>query len=171
MSAQAAPAPEGISHVATITADLDRLRAFYEGVLGMTCTAVMRMSEAPYLRHAFLAAGPGVVHVFEQPGYDPVADGIPNEIGRRGRVDHFGLMVADEVELAAVRDRLVDAGASEGVVTDFGSVLSVHFCDPDGLHAEVNCPNPAFDRRSQSSDEIEEEAEPDPTRAFSVAAR
>lgn len=169
MSAAPSPVPSGISHVATITADLDRYRAFYEDVLGVRCVAVMRMNHEPHLRHAAFAAGSAVLHVFEQPGYDPAADGIPNELGRRGRVDHFGLMVADETELAAVRDRLVAAGSAEGTVSALGPVLSVHFRDPDGLDAEVNCPNPAFDHRTESRDEFVEIAEPDLRRVFAGA--
>jgi len=34
-------------------------------------------------------------------------------------------------------------GASDGFVTDFGSILSVFFRDPDGLEGEVCVANPA----------------------------
>ena len=33
--------------------------------------------------------------------------------------------------------RLVDAGASDGVITDFGEVRSIFFSDPDGMEGEV----------------------------------
>lgn len=146
-------APRGFSHVAMITADLDRFRRFYEDVVGLRCVAVMHMNHPPHLRHAAFAAGDvGVLHVFEQPGYDPATDGIVDEIGRRGRVDHFGLLVADEAELAAVAKRLVAAGAADGTVSELGPVLSVHFQDPDGLAAELNCPNPAFDPGDETRD-------------------
>lgn len=136
----------GFSHVATITSDLDRFLDFYVGELGLEHLVTMEMADGPKLRHAFVAVEPGCgIHVFEQPGYDPAGAGIPNEIGRRGRIDHFGLMVADRTELETMRDRLVTAGASDGRITALGPVLSVHFVDPDGLHAEINCPNAVFE--------------------------
>ena len=33
--------------------------------------------------------------------------------------------------------RLVDAGASDGVITDFGEVRSIFFRDPDSMEGEV----------------------------------
>ena len=33
--------------------------------------------------------------------------------------------------------RLVDAGASDGVINDFGEVRSIFFRDPDGMEGEV----------------------------------
>lgn len=163
----AAPVPRGFSHVATITADLDRFRTFYEGVLGLRCVAVMRMNHPPHLRHAAFATGDtGALHVFEDPGYDPVAAGIPDEIGKRGRVDHFGLLVADEAELGVVAQRLVAAGASDGSARALGPVLSVHFTDPDGLEGEINCPNPDFVEAGDPMDSFIELAAPDLVRAF-----
>lgn len=161
------PAPNGFSHVATITPDLDRFRRFYEDVVGLRCVAVMQMKHPPHLRHAALAAGRGgVLHVFEEPGYDPDAAGIPDEIGKRGRVDHFGLMVADETELVAVAQRLVAVAASDGAVQELGPVLSVHFRDPDGLVAELNCPNPAFDHEREPGDSYIEIAAADLIRSI-----
>jgi catechol 2,3-dioxygenase-like lactoylglutathione lyase family enzyme len=136
----------GFSHVAVNTADLPRFRRFYEGLLGVPMGVTMRMDHPPYLRHAtFHLDDPVVLHVFEVPGYDPVGDGIGAEIGQRGRIDHFGLQVADEAALRAVADRLRAAGATDGEVRSFGPVLSVHVTDPDGLELELNCPNLAFD--------------------------
>jgi hypothetical protein len=36
-----------------------------------------------------------------------------------------------------IRRRLIDAGASDGTVNDFGRVHSLFFRDPDGLEGEV----------------------------------
>ncbi len=41
-----------------------------------------------------------------------------------------------------IRRRLIQRGASDGFVTDFGPVLSVFFRDPDGLEGEVCVANP-----------------------------
>ncbi len=135
----------GVNHIAVNTADLDRFRRFYEGVLGLDTALVGRLTHDPFLRHGVLETGGGpVLHVFEVPGYDPAAEGIPDEIGRRGRVDHFAFVVADEPALEEVAARLRAAGASDGEVRSFGPVLSVHFQDPDGLHLEVTCPEPGW---------------------------
>jgi catechol 2,3-dioxygenase-like lactoylglutathione lyase family enzyme len=154
--------PFGVSHVAAMTADLGRYRAFYEDVIGLRTLAVLRMTEPPLLRHAFLAVDDStVMHVFEQPGYDPVAAGIGTDIGRRGRLDHVGFFVADVEALTAVRDRLVAAGASDGVVTPLGPVLSVHFRDPDGFEGEINAVNLDFDPARVDHSVIEEQPDPD----------
>jgi catechol 2,3-dioxygenase-like lactoylglutathione lyase family enzyme len=154
--------PFAVSHVAAITPDLDRYRAFYEDVIGLRTLATLRMTEPPLLRHAFLAVSDTtVMHVFEQPGYDPVADGIGTEIGRRGRLDHVGFFVADVEALTAVRDRLVAAGASDGVVTPLGPILSVHFRDPDGFEGEINTVALDFDPSRVDHSVVEEEPDPD----------
>ncbi len=64
---------------------------------------------------------------------------FPQEMFRRGRIDHLALAARDEDALEKLRDRLVAAGACEGHVTDFGSILSVWFTDPDGMEMEVCC--------------------------------
>ena len=55
----------------------------------------------------------------------------------RGHLDHFALGMADAESFEEARERLVRAGASDGMVTDFGSVRSVFFVDPDGFEAEI----------------------------------
>lgn len=154
-------APTGISHLAGITADLDRYRAFYEGVLGLRAGVVLRLPHPPYLRHAiFFVSDSCVLHVFEEPGYDPVAAGIGTEIGHRGRLDHFGFLVRDRDELEAIRERLVAAGASDGTVTPLGPMLSVHFRDPDGLEGEINAVDDTFDPEAMDEDEVIEVPDP-----------
>ena len=41
-----------------------------------------------------------------------------------------------------IRRRLINRGAADDFVTDFGPVLSMFFTDPDGLEGEVCVPNP-----------------------------
>ena len=60
----------------------------------------------------------------------------------RGRLDHIGLRAASVDAFDEIRDRLMNVGASDGFVTDFGPVLSLFFTDPDGLEGEVCVPNP-----------------------------
>lgn len=136
----------GFSHLALNTADLQRFRRFYEGLLGIPMGVTLRMDHPPYLRHAtFHLDGPVVLHVFEVPGYDPTSDGLGTEFGQRGRIDHFGFQVADEAALGTIADRLKAAGATDGEIRPLGPVLSVRVTDPDGLELEVNCPYLDFD--------------------------
>jgi len=58
----------------------------------------------------------------------------------RGRLDHFGLQAASIENFDEIRQRLRDRGAADEFVTDFGPVLSMFFCDPDGLECEVAWP-------------------------------
>lgn len=151
----------GLSHLALYTADLDRFRRFYEGLLGIRVGVVLRMAHPPYLRHATFHVGDALVlHVFEEPGYDPQAKGIGTGMGERGRIDHFGFMVRDEAELRAVAERLRGAGATDGDVRRFGPVLSVHVTDPDGLELEINCPDLEFELDG-AGEEVEEIGLPD----------
>jgi catechol 2,3-dioxygenase-like lactoylglutathione lyase family enzyme len=136
---------DGVSHIALLTADLGRFRRFYEGILGIPLGVVFKMQHPPHLRHAtFHVANGPVLHVFEVPDYDPTAQGIGADMGERGRVDHFGFMVADEATLRVVADRVRAAGAGDGTIRALGPLWSLHVTDPDGLQLEVNCPNLAY---------------------------
>ncbi len=60
----------------------------------------------------------------------------------RGRIDHFGLQAASPNAFDTIRTRLMNQGASDGTINDFGSAHSVFFRDPDGLEGEVLLPKP-----------------------------
>ena len=49
----------------------------------------------------------------------------------------WGLAAASREAFGVIRDRLVESGASDGTVSDFGGALSIFFRDPDGLEGEV----------------------------------
>lgn len=63
----------------------------------------------------------------------------------RGRIDHIGLKAADLSTFATIRDRLIDLGAADRIVTEFGRKLSLFFRDPDLMEGEVLVDNPDFD--------------------------
>lgn len=56
---------------------------------------------------------------------------------RRGRLDHFALRAASEEAFRELRRRLIAEGASDGAVTDMGSLLLLNFIDPDEGGHEV----------------------------------
>ncbi len=123
----------GAHHIATKTADMDRLIAFYADVLDAEVLADMGEEG---LRHVFIDLGGGTfLHPFQIPGVEVVQGEEP--IFDRGRIDHFALKAETREDLVAVRERIVAAGAGDGEVVDMGSVMSVGFSDPDGLWGEV----------------------------------
>jgi catechol 2,3-dioxygenase-like lactoylglutathione lyase family enzyme len=145
-------ATAGINHLAVVTEDLDRFVAFYVDVLGGELTTLVEEHSERHgtQRHALVDLGRGAgLHAFEQPG-NPNTHGT-TAIFDRGHLDHFGINVADEETFERLRTRLVEAGASDGTITDFGMVRSVSFFDPDGTDAELalwgDGPMLAFDDR------------------------
>ena len=125
---------QGVNHVATITGDLDRLADFYGRIFD---SPPMIEIQIPRLgRHAFISiGGPATLHVWEVDGTDPGDFG--SDIFRRGRVDHFALEAKTLEDFEELRKRLIDEGATQGEVNDFGVSLSFSFTDPDGTWAEM----------------------------------
>lgn len=130
---------DGVNHVAILTADSDRLHAFYRDVFEATVSHDDVVGDG--MRLSFVDIGPGnELNVFEIAGNDESTRQTP--MFGRGRIDHLGLQAASLEAFEVIRDRLVALGASDGFVTDFGPVLSLFFRDPDGLEGEVCVPNP-----------------------------
>ena len=135
----------GINHVAILTNDTERLHAFYEDVFDAT---VVRdgpePSSAPApsgVRMSVIRVGPhSELNVFQVDG-NTEADRQTPMFGR-GRIDHLALHAESLDAFEKIRDRLMGRGAADDFVTDFGSILSVFFRDPDGLECEVCVPNP-----------------------------
>jgi catechol 2,3-dioxygenase-like lactoylglutathione lyase family enzyme len=132
------PMLDGIHHLTTLTADLDRLIGFYERVFDARVTLDMYEEG---LRHAFIELGPGtVLHPFQVPGVEVPQGEIP--MFQRGRLDHFGLTAVSETTFGELRRRVVLEGAGDGRVTDMGPFLSFSVTDPDGAGHEVMWVNP-----------------------------
>lgn len=124
-----------LHHMTFLTADMDRLIAFYERIFDAKVTLDR---EDGGVRHAFIEIGPHtVLHPFEVrdvelPGRRPIFE--------RGRLDHFALNASSEEAFREIRRRLVADGAhatEAGLVTDMGSMLSISFHDPDDAWHEV----------------------------------
>ena len=126
----------GINHVAFISGDIDRLKAFYANVFDAECILddiVTHGDESA--RHAFIDLGDGcILHPFEFKD-SAWLEAMP--IFNRGRIDHIALQSSSKEAFDTVRERLIAAGASDGTITDFGLIISVFFRDPDGMEAEV----------------------------------
>lgn len=134
----------GPHHLATLTADMNRLIGFYERVFDARVALDMREEG---MRHVFLDLGGGfMLHPFEIPGVEVHQGELP--IFRRGRIDHLALKAETSEVFWTLRDRIYEAGASDGTVTDLGPLLSAGFTDPDGLWGEVCWDRPPDEVRS-----------------------
>ena len=132
-----------IQHLTFITADMDRLIAFYERVFEARVTVDL---EEDGLRHTFIEVGPHtVLHPFQVSGVEPPS---PQPMFQRGRLDHFALNAASEEAFRELRRRVITEGAGNGVVTDMGALLSFGFADPDGGRHEVVWVKPGVPARA-----------------------
>ena len=132
----------GINHVGIISNDLDRLQEFYKKIFDAEVVrdgAEFPNGEGPRL--SIIKIGEwSELNVFQIDG-NSEADRQTPMFGR-GRLDHLALQ-ADTIEtFEEIRRRLMEAGAADDFVTDFGSMLSLFFRDPDGLECEVCVENP-----------------------------
>jgi catechol 2,3-dioxygenase-like lactoylglutathione lyase family enzyme len=121
---------DGVHHVTFLTADLDRLVAFYERVFDAGTTLDM-VEEG--VRHVFLQVGPTTVlhpfQIIDGPALPPA----PGTMFQRGRLDHFALSAPSTEAFAEIRRRLELEAALDGSWTMW--ILGFH--DPDGFYVEV----------------------------------
>ena len=139
----------GLDHVAVITNDSDALQRFYIDMFG----AAVEFDGEEYPggpRMTIINIGPSSeLNVFEIED-NRQADHQTPMFGR-GRLDHIGLRAADLDGFTQIRQRLTEAGATDGTVTDFGRKLSLFFRDPDAMECEVLVPNPSPGRQPMGS--------------------
>ena len=129
---------DGLNHVAVLTKDTDRLVAFYDEVFGATVDHVER--DGPFQLTLLNIGGHGELNIFQIEGNTEAERQTP--MFGRGRIDHLAVQAASKDAFDEIRTRLMERGASDGFVTDFGPALSVFFIDPDGLECEVVVENP-----------------------------
>jgi catechol 2,3-dioxygenase-like lactoylglutathione lyase family enzyme len=130
---------EGFNHVAILTSDTERFVAFYRDVFDATVEGAQDMGGEGTL--TFVKVGTQAeINLFEVRGNDEALRQTP--MFGRGRIDHLGLQAASLEAFEEIRRRLIERGAADEFVTDFGPVLSLFFRDPDGLEGEVCVANP-----------------------------
>ena len=132
----------GLNHVATLTNNAVRLHAFYEEVFEAEIVRDAPEVEGnDAVRLSVVKIGPwSELNVFQIEGNTEADHQVP--MFGRGRLDHFALQAASIEAFETIRDRLIAKRAADSFVTDFGSVLSIFFRDPDGLEGEVCVTNP-----------------------------
>jgi catechol 2,3-dioxygenase-like lactoylglutathione lyase family enzyme len=126
----------GINHIALISQNIDRLREFYAEVFEAEVGPTRPHGEKGDETMTMIRIGPhtelNVVTIEGNPELDR-----QTPMWGRGRLDHFGLEAASDESFETIRRRLMERGASDGNVNDFGTVRSLFFRDPDGLEGEV----------------------------------
>lgn len=131
----------GLHHFAWRCRDAEHTRAFYEDLLGLPLVHVIRKDNVPstgeycpYV-HIFFRMQDGSSIAFFDLGDDVAAEPSPNT---PAWVNHIALRVASGDDLAAMQQRLRDAGVEVGGVVDHDDYIhSIYFFDPNGLRVEL----------------------------------
>jgi catechol 2,3-dioxygenase-like lactoylglutathione lyase family enzyme len=132
---------KGLNHVAVITHDTDRLVDFYGEVFEAKVLPDAGVPGGDGFRLTIIMIGEWAeLNVFQIDG-NTEADRQTPMFGR-GRLDHLAVQAASLEAFETIRARLMDRGAADDFVTDFGPILSLFFRDPDGLECEVCVENP-----------------------------
>lgn len=136
----------GFSHIGLSTLDLDKTRAFYEGVLGFTplVADTITIEEGGHLRHMFFDVGDGQLIAFLEPNGVPDVPakydaGINRGLGVPAGFYHFAFEAGSTAALAQKRDELRDKGVEATDIVDHGWAQSIYFKDPNGLSLEYCC--------------------------------
>ena len=129
----------GLNHVAWISKDVGRLGRFYAEVLDAEVGPTRPHGQDPGETMTIIRIGPHTeLNIVTIEGNTEPDRQTP--MWGRGRIDHVGLHAVSPEAFATIRERLIEAGASDGTVNDFGAVRSMFFRDPDGLEGEVLVP-------------------------------
>ena len=130
---------DGLNHIALISHDVARLGAFYAEVFDADVGETRPHGQGGGETMTVIRIGPHTeLNVFVIDGNTEADRQTP--MWGRGRIDHLGLQAVSLEAFDTIRRRLIEAGAGDGVVNDFGSAQSTFFRDPDGLEGEVLAP-------------------------------
>ena len=125
-----------VGHVHLRTADIDRVRDFYVGIMGFD--VMFEARDVPGWGTTgdilFLSAGGYHHHLgfntWKSAGGPPQPDGVAG-------LHHVALTFSTRERLAEVVRRIVDAGVPLRQLTDHGTHLAVYLSDPDGNDLEL----------------------------------
>jgi catechol 2,3-dioxygenase-like lactoylglutathione lyase family enzyme len=137
---------KGFSHIGLSTLDLDKTRAFYEGVLGFkpVVADTITIEEGGHLRHMFFDVGGGQLMAFLEsngvPGIPAKYDaGINLGLGVPAGFYHFAFEAGSPAALTKKRDELRAKGVETTEIVDHGWARSIYFKDPNGISLEYCC--------------------------------
>lgn len=130
---------QGLHHFAYRCKDAEETRHFYEDILGLPLTHIIRSDHVPstgeycpYV-HLFFAMEDGSSLAFFDLGDDTAALPSPNT---PAWVNHLALTVDSELTLTTAKMKLTLAGIDVLGPTDHGFVKSIYFFDPNGIRLE-----------------------------------
>ena len=124
----------GINHVAVLTQDTERFHAFYGEVFGATVFAEETVSEGRRQAACRSCHAPARSSTCRAPG--PARTTLRCSASP-GRSTTSASRPSAQEAFDEIRRRLIERGATDGFVTDFGVAISLFFIDPDGLEGEV----------------------------------
>jgi catechol 2,3-dioxygenase-like lactoylglutathione lyase family enzyme len=145
--AMPAQQPDGIHHIAIMSADMKAQLTFFTQVMGLPLVGLFEMHGVPGGRHAFLRmAEDSFFSIVEMDG---IAD-IPATLGithagtgagkcAAGVTQHIAFRAPDEAGLIALRDRIRSHGVPAIGPIGHGFCKSIYFAGPEGLTLEVSC--------------------------------
>ncbi len=139
--------PNGIHHIAIMSADMKAQLTFFTQVLGFPLVGLFDMHGVPGAKHAFLKMDEA--SYFSIVEMDGIAD-IPAEIGithagtgagkcAAGVTQHIAFRAPDEAGLLAMRNRIRSHGVAAIGPIGHGFCQSIYFAGPEGLTLEVAC--------------------------------
>jgi catechol 2,3-dioxygenase-like lactoylglutathione lyase family enzyme len=136
----------GYSHVGLSTLDLDKTRAFYEGVLGFAAVRcdIMEIKEGGRIRHVFFDTGQGTLIAFMEPRGVPripaeYDTSINRGLGVPDAFYHFAFEIGSVKALEEKRAELIRKGVRVSPIVDHEWMKSIYFKDPNGLLLEYAC--------------------------------
>lgn len=134
---------KGFSHLGLSTLDLDKTRAFYEGVLGFKAVRcdIITVKEGGQIRHIFFDTGRDQLMAFMEargvPGVPASYDaGITRGLGVPSAFYHFAFEAGSEAGLEEKRNELIAKGIEVTDVVDHDWAKSIYFKDPNGIQLE-----------------------------------
>ncbi len=134
----AARAIRGLGEIALRVADLDRMQAFYQGVIGLEL--LRRFPRSAFFRIADGAAGHTQILALFDRTADPGYQGLSSD---HTTVDHLAFAIALE-DFAAERARLAAAGLRvETAEHAWVHWRSLYVSDPEGNRVELVCFDPS----------------------------
>ncbi len=130
-----------LHHFAWRCKDAEETRVFYEDVLGMPLSHIIRADNVPstgehcpYVHLFFKMADNSFIAFFDL-GDDEKAEPSPNT---PAWVNHFAMKVGSLEVLERFKKRLENAGVEVLGITDHGFVRSIYFFDPNGIRLEFS---------------------------------
>jgi len=137
---------KGFSHIGLATLDMEKTRAFYEGVLGFKVVGDERIkiAEGGSVRHVFFDVGRDQLLAFMEakdvagvPAHYEAS--INKGLGVPVSFYHFAFEAGCPATLAARRDMLRAHGVEVTDIVDHDWANSIYFRDPNGMSLEYAC--------------------------------